>query len=918
MTTETVHTTLQFAGEWPWWAGGALALALGAAAWLLYRRELRSRPVALRFALPTLRALAVAMIVLLLAGPVLHHRKVIGQLSRVLLFVDASRSMGLSDASMEAGRKIRILQSLGLLRADAVSMELPHAGEALGEAGLLARKAGAAQNDEADWSHLVADFSARLNEARQALQAGGASDRLESFDKELAQPAYEIEHREIRQIDDRQRAAHDLANLGPALERWRNEVAEKFRQAVDETAGVTASPVAAALQRFDSMPRWERLQALLTEGEKGKLLARLSEKHNVQVYAIEGGAAKEVWQSASGAAFGGLSKPLGETTDLATPLEAVLGGDRPGEEHAAAVLFTDGQHNEGGSPVEAAKVLGGRQFPIYPVGLGATSLPHDLAVLTVQAPDSVFAEDHVRGQISLKDDMPPGLSFTLSIRDGDKVLWDQQMSTQGTHLRTVPFEFAIGEAVQERMKNEKTGVQVSGLPLELKVAVTPVPGDGEPGNDSLNMRVRAVTQKRKILLLDGRPRWETRYLRNMFERDDQWEVNAVIAGVTGGEGGLARGTEPEQFPSDLGLIASYDLIILGEVPVELWKPGELEALRDFVGQRGGALVLIDGPRGALKGYEKTPLGPLIPVEWKNPNGVRDQIKRLIPTEPAQALAPFALVPERDRNLEVWRGLPPPHWLADATALPGAEVLVEAEVAGARSPAVVSRPFGAGRVLYHAFEDSWRWRYEVADQYHVKYWNQLASWISEIPFAVRDKFVSLDAGAITYRPGESAELRVRLRDGQGRPVNDAVADAVLYRDGLRSAAIRLLPDENAGGLYHGRTAALEPGEYEVAVESPAIAEQDALARTSFKVEARATGELSQLQLNEELLRQMAQNSGGQYLREENAGQLIDLLAPLSHGQVIESETVLAQSYWWFVPVVCLLTLEWILRKRAGML
>ena len=40
-----------------------------------------------------------------------------------------------------------------------------------------------------------------------------------------------------------------------------------------------------------------------------------------------------------------------------------------------------------------------------------------------------------------------------------------------------------------------------------------------------------------------------------------------------------------------------------------------------------------------------------------------------------------------------------------------------------------RPFGAGRVYYHAFDDSWRWRYEVADLYHVKFWNQLASYIA---------------------------------------------------------------------------------------------------------------------------------------------------------------------------------------------
>jgi len=40
--------------------------------------------------------------------------------------------------------------------------------------------------------------------------------------------------------------------------------------------------------------------------------------------------------------------------------------------------------------------------------------------------------------------------------------------------------------------------------------------------------------------------------------------------------------------------------------------------------------------------------------------------------------------------------------------------------------------------------------------------------------------------------------------------------------------------------------------------------------------------------------------------------------MSQGRVIESDTVLWQSWWWFVPIVLLLTVEWIVRKRMGML
>ena len=77
-------------------------------------------------------------------------------------------------------------------------------------------------------------------------------------------------------------------------------------------------------------------------------------------------------------------------------------------------------------------------------------------------------------------------------------------------------------------------------------------------------------------------------------------------------------------------------------------------------------------------------------------------------------------------------------------------------------------------------------------------------------------------------------------------------------------------------------------------------------------------MTQTAANEQLLKQMAVASGGVFLREEDIGRLPELLSPLSSGRVVESETLIWQSYWWFAMIVMLLTVEWVLRKRAGLL
>ena len=915
MNREHITTTLRWTGDWPWFAGVGVALLLGVIAWMLYRRDTYAHNRWLRVCLPSLRSLAVILIVLMLSGPVLHHRKVIGQLARLFLYIDASESMQLTDPAMDAGRKITLARRLGLLDGAGVPLDLPTAAAALADARGISDRLPPPENltDEV-WRKLSSEFAAKTAEAATLLaKAAPGSDDLARLRAEIAEPARELARRQFTGTEDQVHACNDLTRLGETAGRFSLRISALFEKQIE--ADPAAAPLRAALAKFDSLPRWQRLQTLLLEGPAEKrLLTRLAEKHDVQLVLLDGNEAKPLWHSSAGdsAPPAGLPKPVAQPTNLSIGLKfaAEAAG---GAEKSAVVLFTDGQHNSGESPLDAARILAGRKTAVFSVGFGSQVPPRDIAVLRVVAPDSVFFEDRVRGEIYIKEEIPPGEPFTVSVKDGGKAVWEKPLVSVGKGVRRVPFEFPIKEIADARMKQQTQGYEVAGAPLQLTAEVSAIEGDRELSNNIAPLRFRAVTQKRKILILDGRPRWETRYLRNLFDRDEKWEVNAVVAGATS-DAGFLRGDKAGTFPATHKALDAYDLIIFGEVPRGVLKDEELTWLAEFVGKRGGAITFIDGPRGVLRGYAGTPLAPLFPVEWTGA-GVRDGVKSLVPAGRAQSIGAFMLGTDSSVNGDTWAKMPAPHFVAQVKPLPGAEVLLEAD-AGTRIPAAVLRSFGAGRVYYHAFDESWRWRYEVADLYHVRFWNQLGDYIGEAPFAARDKFVQLDAGQLTYQPGEQAEIRARLRDAEGRPVSDASVSAVLYRDGQKVATIILSPDE--GGLYRGRTTALDSGSYEIAVDTAAVPAEQLKARTQFTVTPRENVERTLLSLNEDLLRQVSLAGGGEYLREEQCDALIERLAPLSSGQVIESDTVLWQSWWWFIPIVLLLTIEWILRKRFGML
>ena len=72
-----------------------------------------------------------------------------------------------------------------------------------------------------------------------------------------------------------------------------------------------------------------------------------------------------------------------------------------------------------------------------------------------------------------------------------------------------------------------------------------------------------------------------------------------VGATTAGENGFVRGVKPGEFPNDEARLQTYDLIIFGDIPRATFKGDELEWIREFVANRGGALVFIDGARQCL-------------------------------------------------------------------------------------------------------------------------------------------------------------------------------------------------------------------------------------------------------------------------------------------------------------------------------
>ena len=920
-------TSLQFAGNWPPAAAFSAAAILALAAGLLYHREIRRHPSPKAKWLPVLRSLAVLLMALVLTGPVLRQRIFKGTPTRIQCWIDTSQSMGMSDPLLEPSRKITMVEQLGWIRPGSIHLETAAALEKLHESHI------ALSNIKADSLESTPPTAADdgIQKAEESLsllrKRGIAASFCDKLERELLFAWKELARKLREPARDPHSIRNSLRQIDETFRRWNPEIETKLREECDDLVARDLT-LQRALLRLDQTPRIQRLAALLFGETDESFLRRLASRFEVELWAANDKEGQLLWSSADpkstlpasapdpSLGFTDLSQSLGASVARSeSPSNGASSTAAESVARAAVLLFTDGQHNEGNLPLPMAALLGDRKIPIFPVGFGQLAPPPDVALTRVEAPNDVFFDDRVHGTLHLNERIPTGQEITLQITHQSRVVWNKQLASTGQSPRTVPFDFAIREVLASRPQSPDGTLAESMVPLQFNASVVPLPGEFETRNNAVTFHLRATQRRRKMLLLDGRPRWEIRYLRNLFERDPQWEVTCLLGGVQP-EIHWPRGEEKGSFPSSERALHTYDLIIFGEVPPNTLREEELRWIHSFVAERGGGLLLLDG-RGLVLSYLQGPLAPLFPVRPAGGPSLNAPVEKILPAPSAERLPAFRLSSAGSGLDPVWPTLPPPHSLVPCVALPGTDTLLEAHSGKSRAPALVSRRFGSGRVIYSAFDESWRWRLEVGGLYQERFWNQLIPWLAEPPFTVQDGAIALDAGRYLYSPGEPVELRARIRDAKGLPISAKTIRGTLTRDGSSQGSIVLEADENLPGVFRSTSQPKEVGRYEFAIDSKDFGGESHRVSVAWEVQARQTSELAELTLQEELLRKLADASKGEFFREDELPRLFEKLKPWMEGQVIEKEIVLWQSYPWLAAIVALLCAEWILRKRIGL-
>jgi hypothetical protein len=561
------------------------------------------------------------------------------------------------------------------------------------------------------------------------------------------------------------------------------------------------------------------------------------------------------------------------------------------------------------------------------VGLGSETAVRDLTLSDLLVDDIVFVNDLVSFDCQLTASGFQGKPVEISLRTKDDATVLARASViAGPDGKPLPVRLLY--------RPNREGI------FHYVVEAEPQKDEAQTENNRLEAVVEARKEKIRVLLAQATPSYEYRFLRNMLARDETIELRTFLQEADVEHAEQDR-TALRVFPVRQEELHSYDVIILSDADPALLGASVLQNLVEFVDQpgKGGALVLIAGPRYLPLAYRNTPLEKLFPfnpalARLPQPAQSGSPGFHVRPTEQGAMLPPLQLGDTPAETRGVWQNLAPVRWLLEVPALkPGARALLEHPEKtgqdGSRLPVACLHYVGAGKVLFHATDETHRWRWRVGDVYFARYWLQMLRFLARAKLAQAGRLATVSTDQGEYRRGESVRLRVRFFDERLAPAEDDGVTVVVERTGGQRQRITLHRTAGGRGYFEGLLSKPAVGSYRAWLAVPALgptahapqespaAPGPAITTAHFVVKPPA-GELDLVPMDAAALRRAAEETKGRFYTFETATELLRDLPP---GQLVPTETLPSIPLWnrWptLLVLLTLLIAEWALRRLKGM-
>ncbi|MDA1113648.1 MAG: hypothetical protein O3A95_05030 [Planctomycetota bacterium] len=603
----------------------------------------------------------------------------------------------------------------------------------------------------------------------------------------------------------------------------------------------------------------------------------------------------------------------GQASSLGNALEGLLAEYR-GRRMPDVVLFGDGRTNLGNDPLEAADRLRAEGVKLHAVSFGQAEEAPDLILERVQTPDLVLA-----GDVGL---------FSLRLRAGGSPLPERAVVRLLDELGNELDRAAVEELDENGVNLVLSALLQTPGERRLVAEVLPMAGETATDNNRLELSLTVKEVKVRVLYVEGKPRWEYRFIRDRLiraERDVM--VNLWLADADRSfPQEHSRGTRSLlRLPIDAtDLLDQFDLVVLGDVDPTRLTPDPLDGQRFLAGlsefvEKGGGLLMLAGPMHNPRAYVGSPIEDLLPV--------------LIGKEALPPQLGFAPIPpdlqrphpvvlfssDQEENRQLWETSAKLEWYQPVERLrPGATAwLVNPDYENQYGPHILAASIFApeGWVGWIGTDETWRWRFPGGERYVDRFWRSALRHLAATRLRGDRGRIRLDLDRSEIELGAFLQVEVRLLDDSFQPVVDEEGVPLFLEGAGRAADLRPIADQP--GIYRGRLRASTPGAARVYLTADGDPDSEAVASARFHV-SLPSREMADTSQDRALLTAITGRTGGMLVSSEEANLLLETLDGRERVTRILNSSREPLSPWPFLGLAILCAAaEWILRKRLNL-
>lgn len=553
------------------------------------------------------------------------------------------------------------------------------------------------------------------------------------------------------------------------------------------------------------------------------------------------------------------------------------------------ILISDGNYNVGPRPVYEAELL---TIPLHTFGVGDSLQQRDLLISRVIANEIAYLGAETPIDVRVRSYGFGGERVAVSITDGD-----------GNRIEEKTITLAEGTADYELsflLTPQQEGMQ------RYTVSVEELPDEITHENNHQSFFVRVIDRRMNVLLLSGTPSEDLVFLRRLLEHEDAIDVTLSVQ--------LSGGTFLGESPTE-ARIREADLLILVGFPTRDSSPSLIDAILSILGEQEKPLLFIES-----SSVDARRIDSILPVVVDRTQ--LNESQTFAHLSEAHSSHPIVRFGTGAQNAD-WFALPPVFRTSNRYVVrPGSEVIMTHR-SGHRitdDPFLVLRSVDGRRSAALLGYGLWRWRMMGrgnvdGEMVYDNFMYNLVEWLTTDE--TQDQ-VRITASKEQYHTGESIEFLAQVYDEQFRPLNGAEVRVLVTS---AEQVYETVLTARGHGRYEGRISPLPEGEYEYVgvaeINGNEIGRDDGL----FTV-GELNLEFLDTRMNIQLMRQLAEMTGGRYMHQTEIHKVEELLNELYNYEA-RIDTASRDYQIWNLPAalgvfIFFFSLEWFLRKRNGML